>query len=314
MADVTQSTQHWAKAGEHSFIFGMRVLYAVHHLLGRRVFRALAFPWVLGHWLLRPQLRATSTQYLQRLQKSTGALRRPVRWYDSLRHTALFADTMLDKLLAAAGQYPRALIRFTAIGQELQHAAASGQGGLIVTAHMGCVELCRGLPDVHRKMRLNVLVHTRHAQHFNDLLQRLNPSNPVRLIEVNEIGPHTAMILNERIAAGEFVAIAADRIPVQGSKTVQVHFLGEDAPFPVGPWVLASLLKCPVWFLACVHEGVGYHVHVEKISEQIVLPRATRQLALHEQASRYAKWLEHLLIQSPYDWFNFFPFWEQPRQ
>ncbi len=50
-------------------------------------------------------------------------------------------------------------------------------------------------------MRLNVLMHTRHAEQFNRILSRLNPHNNVRFIEVTDFGPGLAMRLADLVAA-----------------------------------------------------------------------------------------------------------------
>ncbi|WP_460527794.1 LpxL/LpxP family acyltransferase [Chitinimonas naiadis] len=301
---------HWAEMGESTFVFGIWLLFWVHRLFGRWPFRLCLYPVVLVHWLSRPALRSASLQYLSRLELATGALGREPSARDSIRHIALFAETLLDKLLAVSGAFP--LERVRSEGREQIYAAASmGQGGVIVTAHVGCLELCRALAEQKRAIKLNVLVHTRHAEQFNRVLKRLNPDNDLNLIEVTEVNPATAVLLSEKVAAGEFVAIAGDRVPVFASQTVHADFLGHPAQFPVGPYVLASLLKCPLYLLGCIHEGDGYTIHFSRLAEQVVLPRGRREAAMADYAARYAETLTVLLKRSPYDWFNFFPFWDQ---
>ena len=90
-----------------------------------------------------------------------------------------------------------------------------------------------------------------------------------------------------------------------------MNFLGHEAPLPVGAYVLAHLLRCPLLLLACTHEGRGYRLHFELLAERLELPRAQRAAALQTQAQAFADALQRLLRRSPYDWFNFFPFWDQ---
>lgn len=302
--------RHWAQMGESTFVAGIWALYWVHRLMGRRLFRLCMAPVVLVHWLVRPGLRAASLQYLRRLHEAQSVFARAPGWPQGLRHVALFAETMLDKLLAMAGRYPAEQVRSHG-HMAVYQAALAGRGGILITAHMGCLELCQVLAEQQPGFRLNVLVHTRHAQAFNALLRRLNPDAGVNLIEVSEIGVPTALLLAEKVAAGEYIAIAGDRVPVQQSKTVEVDFLGHPAPLPIGPYVLASLLKCPLYLLGCVHEGRGYGLYFELLSERVELPRGRRESALQAHAQGFADALTRLLKRSPYDWFNFFPFWNQ---
>lgn len=298
---------HWAGIGESTFVAGIRFLCLVERWLGRWPFRLCLAPVVLCHWLLDHTARRSSREYLQRLQATHGVFpRAPDAWL-GLRHFACFAETLLDKLLASGG-------RFAAVRMEcevMQQQMATGQGGVIVTAHIGCLELCQALADSVPGFRLTALVHTAHAENFNRLLKRLNPNGQVVLLQVDALDAATAARLGERVARGEFVAIAGDRVPVRSGRSVLAPFLGRPAPFPIGPYVLAAALGCPLFAMACTHEGNGYRLRFERFCERVLLPRASREAALVEQATRFAGWLEAQLRCSPLDWFNFFPFWDQ---
>lgn len=306
---MTAAPTHWAGLGETTFVAGVRFLCAVERWLGRWPFRLCLYPVVLGHWLGNHVARQASLEYLRRLQAVQAVFpRAPGRWH-SLRHFACFAETILDKLLASRGRYP--LQRVQVDADIMRSALSRGEGGVIVTAHMGCLELCQALATTVPGLRLTALVHTAHAEQFNRLLQRLNPASPVRLQQVTTLDTAVAIQLGQRVAAGEFVAIAGDRVPVHGGRSVQASFLGAPAAFPIGPYVLASALGCPLYAMACVHAGRGYRLSFERFAERVLLPRAQRQQALAAQAARYAGWLEAQLRRAPLDWFNFFPFWNQ---
>lgn len=295
---------HWAAMGEETFVAGIWLLFGVHHVLGRRGFRLVLWPVVLGYWLARPALREHSLGYLRRMHPSAG-------WREGLTHVRLFADTMLDKLLALAGRYPLAQVQVR--GTEAVHALAnSGQGAVLVTAHVGCLELCQALAELHPQLKVNVLVHTRHARSFNRILARLRSSHCVELIEVTELDMGLTLQLAERVAAGEFLAIAGDRVPVRGSKTVRIPFLGSEADFPVGPYLIAGLLTCPLYLMLSLHEGRGYALEFELLADRVHLPRRTRDAVLGEHARCFADALAARLRRSPYDWFNFYAFWDSP--
>ncbi|MDB5857882.1 MAG: acyltransferase, partial [Ramlibacter sp.] len=169
--------------------------------------------------------------------------------------------------------------------------------------------LCQALAARLPGLRLTVLVHTRHAERFNAILRRLNPASRVELLQVTEVTAATAVELERRVRAGEFVAIAGDRTPVGGGRTATAPFLGAPAAFPVGAYVLASLLACPLLLLGCVRAGPGHVVRFELLAERLQLPRAGREQALQQWTALFAQRLEALLVRAPYDWFNFFLFW-----
>lgn len=301
---------HWAQIGESTFVAGMWLLYHVHRCLGRWPFLLCLYPVVGYYWLSRPLARRSSLQYLQRLQAAYGVWPQVPGWRQSIRHFGVFAQVILDKMLALTGKYQTDMVRLDG-RQPLVKLLEQGQGAIVVTAHMGCIELCQAIAKQRQQLRLNILVHTQHAEQFNRLLQRLAPDSGVRLLQVSDFSAATAMVLADRVAQGEFIAIAGDRVPVHESKTTQAMFLGHPAAFPVGPYVLAAVLKCPLYFMGCVHEGKGYAVEFVPLAMQVQLPRARREVALAQYATLYAQQLERMLRKAPYDWFNFFPFWEQ---
>ena len=304
-----QGVPHWAALRESTWVLGIRILLGVHALLGRWPFRLCVFPVVFFHWLVNGTARRASRQYLERVQAHCGGVGAVPGWRQGLRHFFNFAETLLDKLLAMAGRYPASKV--TLQRQTMLDQIGSGGGGVIVTAHMGCLELCRALAPHVPGLRLVALVHTAHAEQFNQLLQRLAPDHPVELVQVTELDPGTAIRLAERVAQGAFIAIAGDRVPLRGVRHVDVDFLGHRAPLPIGPYVLAATLGCPLFAMGCTRRGDGYGIDFVRLAQRVELPRRQREAALATHAAGFARCLETQVCAAPFDWFNFFPFWDQ---
>jgi len=306
--------RHWSSLGEATFASGIWLLYGLHRIAGRLPFLLCLYPVVIVYWLAHPAARRASREYLERVQAATGALGGAPGAWQSVRHFLSFADTILDKMLALSGRYRLEDLHF--VGREpIDALLREGRGALFVTAHVGCLELCQASADASPGLELTVLVHTVHAQRFNRLLARLAPARRVRLLQVSEISPATAVLLAERVARGEFVAIAGDRVPLAAGRStaVEVPFLGHLAPFPTGAYLLASLLKCPLYMLGCVRTGRTHEVRFECLAERVVLPRGDRLAACAGYATAFAARLQALLARAPFEWFNFFSFWDQPR-
>ena len=64
-------------------------------------------------------------------------------------------------------------------------------------------EVCRALVSHHKDFRLNVLVHSKHAQAFNEALQKAGADH-IRLIQVTDLDTTLMMELNSRIENGEW--------------------------------------------------------------------------------------------------------------
>ena len=182
-----------------------------------------------------------------------------------------------------------------------------------MVSHIGNFELCRAMAKRRNKgMKLNIFVHTRHAQRFNHLLRELAPDSQLDLIQVTDFSPATAVMLAEKVAAGEFIVIAGDRVPVTAGPVLKVDFLGAEAPMPFGPYLIASMLHCPLLVLMAHRDQQGTHVHVRELSAEVRLPRGQREAAAQVLAQAFADELAQACRVMPLQWFNFFPFWATP--
>ena len=177
----------------------------------------------------------------------------------------------------------------------------------------GNSELSRARLSERFHKSINVLVYTQHAALYNRIVKAVRPDVEDHTIQVTEVGPATAIDLKERIERGEWIAIAGDRTPLTGeARTSRAPFLGDEAPFSHGPYVLAALMGCPVYLMFCLREDDGHIVYFEHFADRIELPRRNRAEFLAELAARYAQRLEHHCLRSPMQFYNFFDFWSAP--
>jgi predicted LPLAT superfamily acyltransferase len=108
------------------------------------------------------------------------------------------------------------------------------------------------------------------------------------------------------------VGIMADRA-LATDRSVTVDFMGAPARLPVGPWQLAHALQVPIVLgFGVYHGGNRYTAHFELFAESLRLPRAGREAAIADCAQRYARRLEHHARGAPFNWFNFYDYWQAP--
>lgn len=296
---------HWAAIGEAGSVAGMQLMFRVNRLLGRGPFLALLAPLMLYYYAVRGVARRASREYLARI---FPGCRGPALAVLGYRHFLAFGACLLDKALVWSGWLPER-IEFRGIEPLWRRVHEEGRGALVLVSHLGNVEMLRALARLHKGTPLTVLAHTRHAQKFASFLERISPGSQLNLLQVTEVGPATAVLLEQRVRAGHLVVLAADRVPVQGSRVAAAPFLGGVADFPVGPHVLGALLGCPVWLVFCLRMADHHLVSFEPFAERILLPRADRERLLAESVARYAARLEHYCRMAPLQWFNFYPFW-----
>lgn len=297
----------WAATRERGALFTMWLMFHTVKLLSGPLAMPFVYLSTAYFFVVSGRARAASRDFLARVAAAA-----PDRGVDAgalcvYRHFLSFARAIVDKQDAWLGR-----IDYSKVGIE-DHAkmrvmAQGARGVLLIGSHLGNLELCRALATLNRRVRLNVLVHTRHSRSFNQVL-RMAGATQVELLQVTDLSVATALMLKSRVDQGEWVVIAGDRVPVHGGRTVDVRFLGAPAPMPVGPYVLASVLECPVHLLFCLRRPTGYRVFFEPFCAQVRWQRSQRDAIIADLAQRFAARLEHYVLMEPLQWFNFYPFW-----
>ncbi len=260
--DAGTSGSHWSTHKERGTIIGIKTLLWIYRLLGRRAFN-LVLPLVIGYYhLTNARARNASQQYLAYLKHY--AEQRHIPLPDDLtsqKHLLSFGHTMLDKLAAWQGDF--SLDNLTIHGQEVfQPLIDNKQGVLLLGSHLGNIELCRALSQRYSHIKINALVFTEHAEQFNSVMRAINPKSDLNLIQVSQVGPDTAIMLQQKIEQGEWVVIVGDRTSTSKEhRCVWANFLDKPAPFPQGPFLLASVLKAPVYLIFGFRDSSHKHPH-----------------------------------------------------
>ncbi|MEZ9392487.1 glycosyltransferase [Vibrio splendidus] len=305
---------HWSRTQERGTVLGIKLLLAVYTLLGRGVFNLILRGVMRYYHLTGKRARNASEQYLFQLKAYAEQqnIELPAE-LTSYNHLLSFGHTMLDKLAAWKGDF--SVDNLTIHGQDqFESMVENQQGVLILGSHLGNIELCRALGRRHSHIKINALVFTEHAERFNSVMKAVNPQSDLNLIQVTSMGPDTAILLQQKLEQGEWIVIVGDRTSTsKESRSVWAEFLGKEAPFPQGPFMLASVLKAPVFLLFGLRDDSQskphFDVYFEHFSDKIELPRKTREQSLQQVVQKYANRLEHYTLKAPLQWYNFFNFW-----
>ncbi|GEK13867.1 glycosyltransferase family 2 protein [Aliivibrio fischeri] len=306
---------HWSSHAERGTILGIQFLLWIYSTFGRKVFSLLLKPVMAYYYLRGGSVKDASDDFIQ--QVSAYARIKGIQLPEKLttyRHLVSFGETMLDKLAAWRGDFSDK--NLTVHGIEHYETLAQREKGIVLLgSHLGNLELCRALSRRHTHLKINALVFTEHAERFNTVMKTVNPQSEVNVIQVSKIGPDTAILLQQKIDDGEWIVIVGDRTSVtKENRVIWADFLGKPAPFPQGPFMLASILKQPVYLMFGLRDDTQkdplFDVYLEPFSEQIILPRGKREEALQEVVQNYAQRLEHFTLKAPSQWYNFFNFWQ----
>lgn len=300
---------HWSDIKESSTLRGMRCLLAAYKTGGNWLFKPLLAPVIIYYYLSNRAARQSSQNFLKVIAKH-NPLKQPIAWL-SLQHFWLFGCAMLDKL--AAWQDSISYDDIDTHNREVMlNLIEQKRGGVLIISHLGNFEICRALISANfSALKLTILVHTKHAEKFNKILDQHSNNSKVDLLQVTEITPATAILLSERCSAGGFIVIAGDRSAVGNNNSFIVDFLGQSAPLPRGPYMLAAILKAPLVSLTSIKKQGRYQLYFDTISDAVVPKRREREQHLKVLCQRYADLLGEYCLQAPLQWFNFYDFWSR---
>ncbi|UJR85183.1 hypothetical protein [Sandaracinus amylolyticus] len=299
--------QGWTDVGEKGGVLAIRAAVFAATVMGRTFGRLIARIVAFYYWLFAPGARRASREALHRV------LGRDASGYETYRQILRFAQTTLDAFFLVAGKTQH--FRVTTNGHQHLAALRDGKrGAILLGAHLGSFYAMRAQSEVEN-LPIYAVVYTKNARRINEAFEKIDPGKNAKLLQMGE-GIDFMLRVKELIEQGAIVAILADRVPPNAdaadARTVSAEFLGGTARFPTGPYLLASMLKCPVYLTFGLYRDPNrYDLFCEPFAEKIELPRKAREEALAKYVQQYATRLEHFVRMAPDNWFNFYDFWER---
>lgn len=301
-------SSNWQTQRERSTPLALHTIRWIALHLGRPVARLLLYPISLYFLLFAPRQRRASLNYLER------ALDRKVNWLDVARHIHCFASTILDRVYLITAQFDRLEIQFPPENMPLSY-SQNGTGCLLLGSHLGSFEVLRSYAVKKCPLPIKILMYEGQTPMIVQIFNALNPKVAETMMTLND-SPASLLQVKEAIDSGHAVGMLGDRIMQEGKeKTVRCTLLGDDIELPAAPILIASTLKVPlIAFFGIYHGGNRYQIHFELLAEEIILGRKTRQQDMERYAQQYADILEKHIRNTPYNWFNFYDYWQdEPR-
>jgi predicted LPLAT superfamily acyltransferase len=291
----------WTTLPERGTPASLRTIAWIAVHIGRWAARLLLYPITLYFVITGRAARRISYEYLKRVRGGSA------QWWDVFRHFHCFAATILDRVYLVRGEFEH--FGLTVHGKEiLQRHIESGKGSILLGSHLGSFEVLRALGVMERSFPLKVLMDTVHNQNITRFFDALNPQIAGTVIAPDR--PDTLIKVKESLDGGYFVGMLGDRVS-GGDKTTRCQFLNAPATFPAGPVLLAAMMRCPVILLFGLYRGGNrYEIYFEHFADEIILDRDRRAENIQLWTQRYAERLEHYARLAPYNWFNFYPFWD----
>lgn len=294
---------HWLDRPEAGGWFAIWLIRFIGLHFGRGFARLILYPVTLYFYFRRGPERRSSRDYFRRLNGKPGSA------WQVMRLIHAFASTILDRLFLLARGIDGFRVSTRGV-DELHRHLDRGKGVLLLGAHVGSFGVLRVLATRRPECKLKLVMDKSKTPALTQLLEALAPELSDSIIDTARGGMDIVLALSEAASEGAMITLLGDRgRPHELMR--DAPFLGADAPFPAAPWLIASLLKVPVVLcLGMYRGGDRYDLVFETLAEQVELPRTDRNQALDTYIQKYAASLEHHLRDAPYNWFNFYDFWQ----
>ena len=293
---------HWTQRREGGGRFALWLIRTIGLRLGRRTARLLLYPITLYFFFRRGHERRMSSACLSKIiGRSANALM-------VLRHIHCYAATILDRVFLLVRSTRGFDVRVHGL-DGLDTYIDRGQGALLLSAHIGSFEALRALADERPELDVRIVMDRQQTQALTKLLHALNPAIAASVIDVGSDGVASALAIGEAAKQGALIGLLADRARPQ-ERTCDAMFCGSPAAFPIAPYLIASALKLPIILSFGLYRGGNrYDLYFETFADCIQIPRHQREAMLREWTQRFAARLEHYTRLAPYNWFNFYDFW-----
>lgn len=281
----------------------LRIMTWISLRLGRSAGRVVLHLIAAYFLLFAPASRRASKAYLRR------ALGRRVKWSDLYRHFFCFAATIHDRIYLINQRFD--LFDIEVRGETALHAPTTGEDGLfLIGAHMGSFEVIRAMGRQIPDLRVSMVMHEDNALKINAMLTAINPKASTDIISLGRID--SMLRVREKLNEGAVVGILADR-SLGEDTMLPNNLLGSVAYLPTGPFRMAALLRRRVVFMVGLYLGGNrYQINFEPLADFSNTPTDQRVAAVAAAVERYTALLDQYSRQAPYNWFNFFDFWQPP--
>jgi predicted LPLAT superfamily acyltransferase len=284
-------------------VLGHWIFIQVTRLFGLSPAYWVLYPVTFYYFITAPASRRASMQFLER---AVGPASLGVRFSRTYFHLLCFSRTLVDRGLY--GMRGKEAFHYEPNGLEYIQAAAAAGGVILLTAHTGNWEVASGLLGEAGK-KLAIVRYRREHENLSRYLERAQGPQP-RIIDVGS-DTLSSLEMVRALREGAVLALHGDR--ALDRNIVRLPFLGREAPFPIGPFLLAAVSGAPLIATFSLQVAPASYRLFARPPLRLNFQRAqSRESQLRAWVERYVSELEAVVREYPYQWFNFYDFWDAP--
>ncbi|WP_320053247.1 acyltransferase [uncultured Acetobacteroides sp.] len=215
-----------------------------------------------------------------------------------------FGQTIIDKVAILNGMANRYKFDFDNY-EEFLSVLNSGEGVTIIGAHVGSWEVGAPFFD-HYGRKINIVMYDAEYQKIKATIEKHGGEKNYKVIPLTEDSLESIIRIKMAVNAKEYVCFQGDRY-MSDKNVIATSFMGADAKFPSGPFLVASRLRVPVVFYFAMREKNWRYRFYFKVATPVTRTAARKpETQLFDQ---YKAELESIVSRYPQQWYNFYQFW-----
>lgn len=216
-------------------------------------------------------------------------------------HYFVFGQTLIDKVAMRGGMGKYYNFKFDNYERFLE-ILNSGEGVVMIGAHVGCWEAGAGFFGTYGK-KINIVMLDAEHQQIKDVLEEsASEANNYNIIPLNQNIIDAILQMKVALNNGEYICFNGDRF-IETDNVAPIDFLGSKALFPKGLFQIAAKCRVPVVFYYAMRESDRTY---KFIFEE---PKIEGRITADNLLKQYSESLEKIVLKYPRQWFNFYDFW-----
>jgi len=278
-------------------VLGYRIFIFTIQKLGIGFAYALLYFVAFYYFLFSVQGRKASYRYF-RDRLGYSKLKSFIGVY---RNNYVFGQTLIDKAAISSGLRNKYSFEFDGV-ELLKKMLDDNKGGVLISAHVGNFELAQFFFDeIDGQSKIHLVTTDTEHQAIKTYLEGISKQSKIKFIVIRDDLSHIFEI-NQALQQNDLVCFTGDRY-IEGGKVMVEELLDKEARFPAGTFMIGSRLQVPVVFVYVMKESKRhYHFFAREANFE---NRDAKALL-----KNYTRSVEWILSKYPYQWFNFYDFWE----
>lgn len=297
----------WWKKQERGGAFFLRLSLFLAQIFPEFALKLIVKIVVWFYYIFSKNERENIAEFRRNLSDFAGS--------QTLKGTSVFSNfeafgvAICDKFRVWKGKIKDSELEIIDLERIKSELIGAKKGQILLTAHLGNVEICKALGARVDGFRMVILAYDKNSREFNEVLKHISQNDgSVRMMLVNELDVAAMLELKNIVESGEHIGIMGDRTPIGGDKAARVKFLGKEANFNYGPYLIAGILGVKISSLWCQKIEGKFRIELVPLASTVKLGR-DKAAAVREYLQIYVRELENRCKQTPVQWFNFFDFW-----